>query len=177
MTAIGGRNATTGRWPTSSTCRMRLPRPLRRPCASRWPLVETPALARRRTFPPPRAVAAACGNVTRATAVAVPNLIASNSVIRLPIPNPTTEAVAPESSATMNTATRNTGQVLETPTYGRRLFKRGIGRASHHHRTISALARTVRSDSRQDPRFGSGGPRDQFPSGCENEVPPSSTQR
>ena len=45
-------------------------------------------------------MAAACGNVTRATAVVVPKLIASIGVIRLPIPNPTTEAVAPESIAT-----------------------------------------------------------------------------
>jgi hypothetical protein len=44
--------------------------------------------------------------------VVVPNLMASNGVIRLPIPNPTTVAVAPERTATMNTARRNTGTIL-----------------------------------------------------------------
>jgi hypothetical protein len=45
----------------------------------------------------------------------VPNLIAIKGVIRLPIPKPTTVAVAPERIATMNTATKNTRRFYRRP--------------------------------------------------------------
>ena len=45
--------------------------------------------------------------VTAATAMLVPRWRASSGVSMLPMPNPTTEAVAPESSATRNTAGAN----------------------------------------------------------------------
>jgi hypothetical protein len=69
------------------------------------------------------AVAAACGNVTSATAVVVPNSMASNGVIKLPMPNPTTVAVAPESMATMKTAAKTRG--LSRPVTTPMALKRG----------------------------------------------------
>ena len=55
--------------------------------------------------------------------------MASNGVIKLPIPNPTTVAVAPERIATMNTATKNTGRF-----YRRQVGGLGAGRLEQFYR-------------------------------------------
>ena len=101
------------------------------------------------------AVAAACGNVTSATAVVVPNLRASNGVIMLPIPNPTTVAVAPERIATMNTATRNTG----------RFYRRQVGDTPDHS-VLGVAVRVGRTidRSRRLPRVANGS------TGCQARI-------
>ena len=57
------------------------------------------------------AVAIAWGIVTAATAVDIPTDVASSGVSMLPIPNPTTAAVAPEISATTKMRISNNGVV------------------------------------------------------------------
>jgi hypothetical protein len=53
------------------------------------------------------AVASTCGIATAATAVLAPKRIASSGVSRLPMPKPTTDAVALAAMATSSTATEN----------------------------------------------------------------------
>ena len=56
------------------------------------------------------AVASACGSVTAATATLASKRLASSGVSMLPIPNPTTEAVAPDRTAM--TKMRSENQII-----------------------------------------------------------------
>ena len=91
------------------------------------------------------------------------DLMASNGVIRLPIPNPTTDGRgAGEDRADEHGDEKH-----------RAIYRRPVTRECRDQRAGSKSS----MDFRPDPRFEFGDHRGQFPSRCENEVPPSSVQR